>query len=201
MVSLPVSAPNAEALSSRQLLRQALRERLQGDRQRFVESAAAGPAQAALSKHLKALLHELEPQCLGLYWPVRSEFNAVAALAADKAFADVARALPYARREPVEMQYRAWNGSEPTVRDECNIASSHGAPVVPDVVLVPCVGFTAQGHRLGYGGGYFDRWLALHPGITAIGVAWSLGLVDVAAFEPQPHDVTLTLVVTERGVA
>jgi 5-formyltetrahydrofolate cyclo-ligase len=197
MVSLPVSAPNTEALASRQLLRQ----RLLDERQRFVSGAAAGPAQVALAKHLGALLHDIEPQCLGLYWPVRSEFNAVAALAADKAFADVARALPYARREPVDMQYRAWNGEEPTVRDECNIASSNGAPVVPDVVLVPCVGFTAQGHRLGYGGGYFDRWLALHPGVTAIGVAWSLGLVDMAAFEPQPHDVTLTLVVTERGVA
>ncbi len=197
MISLPVSAPNAAALA----LRQALRQRLLDDRQRFVGSAAAGPAQAALAEHLGALLHDLEPQCLGLYWPMRSEFNAVAALAADKAFAQVALALPYARREPVEMQYRTWDGSEPTVRDECNIESSNGAPVVPDVVLVPCVGFTAQGHRLGYGGGYFDRWLALHPGVAAIGVAWAVGRVDVAAFDPQPHDVTLTLMLTEQGVA
>ncbi len=197
MSSLPVAAQDVEAVASRQ----ALRQRLQGERQRFVAGAAAGPVQAALAKHLRALLHELEPQCLGLYWPIRSEFNAVAALAADKAFAHVALALPYARRAPVEMQYRAWDGREPTVRDECNIASASGAPVVPDVVLVPCVGFTAQGHRLGYGGGYFDRWLALHPGTTAIGVAWSVGLVDVAAFDPQPHDVTLTLVVTEQGAA
>ena len=196
MSSLPVSAPNAEALA----LRQALRQRLLDDRQRFAGSAAAGPAQAALAKHLGALLHDLEPQCLGLYWPLRFEFNAVAALAADKAFAHVALALPYARREPVEMQYRAWDFAEPTVRDECHIESSHGAPVVPDVVLVPCVGFTVQGHRLGYGGGYFDRWLALHPGATAIGVAWSAGQVDAAAFNPQPHDVPLTLVVTEQGV-
>lgn len=197
MSSPSAAAPNAEALA----LRQTLRQRLLDERQRFVAGAAAGLAQAALAKHLRALLHELEPQCLGLYWPVRFEFNAVAALAADKAFADVALALPYARREPVEMQYRIWDGGQPTVRDECNIESSRGAPVVPDVVLVPCVGFTAQGHRLGYGGGYFDRWLAPHRGVTAIGVAWSVGLVDAAAFDPQPHDVTLTLVVTEQGAA
>ena len=197
MSSLPVATPNAEALASRK----ALRQRLLVERQRFVGGAAAVPAQAALAQHLIALLHELDPQCLGLYWPVRSEFNAVAALAADKAFASVALALPYVRRVPVEMQYRAWSGGEPTVRDECNIASSHGALVVPDVVLVPCVGFTRASHRLGYGGGYFDRWLALHPGVTAVGVAWSVGLVDEAAFNPQPHDVTLALVVTEQGIA
>jgi len=84
MSSPSAAAPNAEALA----LRQTLRQRLLDERQRFVAGAAAGLAQAALAKHLRALLHELEPQCLGLYWPVRFEFNAVAALAADKAFAD-----------------------------------------------------------------------------------------------------------------
>ena len=197
MTSLPAGTPNTEALAPRM----ALRQRLLDDRQRFVSSATAGAARTVLGAHLTGLLHELEPQCLGLYWPVRSEFNAVAALATDKAFAGLALALPFARREPVEMHYRAWDGGEPTARDECNIASSGGAPVEPDVVLVPCVGFTSAGHRLGYGGGYFDRWLAAHPGATAIGVAWSVGLVDVTAFDPQPHDLTLTLVVTERGAA
>ena len=98
------------------------------------------------------------------------------------------------------MHYRAWDLGEPTVRDECHIASASGPRVVPDVVLVPCVGFTRAGHRLGYGGGYFDRWLASHPGVTAVGVAWSVGRVDRAVFDPQPHDVTLALVITEQGI-
>ena len=48
-----------------------------------------------------------------------------------------------------------------------------GAVVVPDVLLVPCVGFAAGNYRLGYGGGYFDRYLARHPHVTTMGVAWS----------------------------
>ena len=57
-------------------------------------------------------------------------------------------------------------------------ASSDGAAVVPDVVVVPCVGFTAAGHRLGYGGGYYDRWLAAHRHVVAVGVAWSFAEID-----------------------
>ena len=84
--------------------------------------------------------------------------------------------------------------------DECGILSCDGATVVPDVVLVPCVGFTAEGYRLGYGGGYFDRWLARNPGVTTVGVAWSNAEIMPGAFESQAHDQPLTLVVTEHGV-
>ena len=71
---------------------------------------------------------------------------------------------------------------------------------MPDVVLVPCVGFTGAGYRLGYGGGYFDRWLAAHPHVVAVGVAWSVAELDPATFAAQPHDLPLAFVVTERGV-
>ena len=100
-----------------------------------------------------ALLHELEPELLGLFWPMRSEFNAVAALQADKAFDALPLALPFARRTPVDMHYRHWTRETPTAHDECGIATASGAPARPDVVLVPCVGFTPDGLRLGYGGG------------------------------------------------
>lgn len=98
------------------------------------------------------------------------------------------------------MHYRAWDGSAPTLRDECGIGSSAGARVVPDVVLVPCLGYTRSGFRLGYGGGYYDRWLAAHPQVTSVGVAWSVNELTEVELAPQPHDHPLSLVVTERGV-
>ena len=141
----------------------------------------------------------LEPVCLGLYCAFGSEFNAAAALAADPRFIDLPLALPYARRVPKAMEFRRWDGAAPGLADECGIGSCAGAVVVPDVVVVPCVGFTDAGHRLGYGGGYYDRWLAAHPGVTAIGVAWSSGLIDLASFAARPHDIPLAVIVTERG--
>lgn len=150
------------------------------------------------------MLAELEPQCLGLYWPMQSEFNAPDAFADDvvsaKLLPGLQLALPFTRRTPREMHYRAWNGQPPTLADECGIAACDGPPVVPDVVLAPCVGFTRSGYRLGYGGGYFDRWMAAHPHVTAVGVAWSVGEVDDDTFAAEAHDQPLMLVVTEHGV-
>jgi 5-formyltetrahydrofolate cyclo-ligase len=180
--------------------RQTLRQRLLDSRERFVSSSGGGEAHAALAGHLSGVLASLEPDCLGAYWPVRSEFNAGTLWHADKVNTSFSLALPFVQREPRQMHYREWDGGEPEVRDECGIASTSGREIVPDVVLVPCVGFTASGYRLGYGGGYFDRWLAAHPHVTAIGVAWAVGEVSEAEFAAQAHDLPMALVVTERGV-
>ena len=190
------AAPPPNAASDRK----ALRARLLADRDAFVASAAFAAAGIALSSHLRAALAPLEPACLGLYWAMRSEFNAAAALAADAGFDKVERALPYARRSPRAMEFRRWDGVAPTAVDECGIGTATGAPIGPDIVVVPCVGFTAAGHRLGYGGGYYDRWLAAHSHVVAIGVAWSFAQVDLDVFAARPHDVPLALIVTEAGV-
>lgn len=180
--------------------RRDLRLRLHAIRDRF--AAESGEAvHTALAGHLRGVLAELDPGCLGVYWPLRSEFNAVGACRADSPVEAPPLALPWAAKSPPEMHYRAWDGrGEPAGRDDCGIPAPEGPRVVPDVVLVPCLGYTASGFRLGYGGGYFDRWLAAHPGVTAVGVAWSACEIDEAALVPQPHDQPLMLVVTERGI-
>jgi len=179
--------------------RSALRATLLGERDAFVASAGFAAAAAALASHLRAALASLEPACLGLYWPMRSEFNAAAALADDATLAKVERALPYARRAGRAMEFRRWDGAAPTRVDECGIGASEGAVVVPDVVVVPCVGFTPSGHRLGSGAGYYDRWLAAHPHVVAVGVAWDFARIDERAFAAAAHDVALAFFVTESG--
>jgi 5-formyltetrahydrofolate cyclo-ligase len=180
--------------------RQALRKRLLLQREEFVAGPLARMAASALSRHLTVLLLELEPERVGAYWPHRAEFNAASLFATDPTLAKLPIALPFAQRTPVQMHYRAWDRKPPTIVDECGIAASTGAAVVPDVVLVPCVGFTRESMRLGYGGGYFDRWLAAHPGVTAIGVAWAVSEIDSATLKAEAHDEPLALVVTEHGV-
>lgn len=95
------------------------------------------------------------------------------------------------------MQYRPWDGKTLGTKDECGIPSPAGQPCHPDVVLVPCLGFTPEGYRLGYGGGYFDRYLAANPDVTAIGVSWAIGEIDPLMLQPQAHDLPLICVLTE----
>jgi 5-formyltetrahydrofolate cyclo-ligase len=69
-----------------------------------------------------------------------------------------------------------------------------------DVVIVPGTAFTPDGHRLGQGGGWYDRFLPqLRCECLKVGVCFEVQLV--AELPIEPHDVRLDLVVTEAGVA
>jgi 5-formyltetrahydrofolate cyclo-ligase len=71
---------------------------------------------------------------------------------------------------------------------------AQAAPLVPDVLFVPLVGFTAAGARLGQGGGHYDRWLAEHACGLAVGLAWDVQLCE--ALPAEPHDMALDAVIT-----
>ncbi len=67
----------------------------------------------------------------------------------------------------------------------------------PDMLLVPLLAFDASGHRLGYGGGFYDRTLAL-LNVPAIGIAYAGQ--QVAWLPHMTHDRRLNAVLTERGL-
>lgn len=72
---------------------------------------------------------------------------------------------------------------------------------VPDklnVIIVPMLGFDKQLHRVGYGGGYYDRFLAGQPDAKKIGACFENGKVDL--IKTDSHDVRLDAIVTEKTV-
>ena len=70
--------------------------------------------------------------------------------------------------------------------------------LIPDVLFVPLVGFTADLARLGQGGGHYDRWIAEHPPRLAVGLAWDAQACDTLPTEP--HDKRLDAVVTTTRI-
>jgi len=74
------------------------------------------------------------------------------------------------------------------------------APVLrPDLLLVPLLAFDRSGHRLGYGGGFYDRTLrALRAdgAVLAVGIAYAGQEVD--AVPVAEYDQPLNWIVTER---
>ena len=72
-------------------------------------------------------------------------------------------------------------------------------PAIIDLVIVPGSVFDRQGGRLGYGGGYYDRFLALEaPQATRIALAYQLQMVDKINLEP--HDQTMDMILTENKI-
>jgi 5-formyltetrahydrofolate cyclo-ligase len=71
-------------------------------------------------------------------------------------------------------------------------------PEALDLILVPCVSCSRQGHRLGYGGGYYDRYLPRASRATSVLVCREGLLAQTLPFEP--HDVKANLVVTENEI-
>lgn len=72
------------------------------------------------------------------------------------------------------------------------------APEAIETILLPGSVFDERGGRFGYGGGYYDRFLAQIPGATRIGLAFDLQIVEKAPL--SAHDQLLDLVVTETRI-
>jgi 5,10-methenyltetrahydrofolate synthetase len=134
------------------------------------------------------------PRTLGVYWPIRGEPDLHASYAA-LAARGVKLALPTVAARDAPLRFLAWTPGDAVVADAFGVAIP-AAPkeLDPDVLLIPCVGFNRQCVRLGYGGGYYDRTLALSPRPLALGVGYACGL---AAFDAAPHDIALDAIITE----
>jgi 5-formyltetrahydrofolate cyclo-ligase len=72
-------------------------------------------------------------------------------------------------------------------------------PEQADLVVIPGVAFDVQGHRVGYGKGYYDKALySLEGQGKLIAVCYDFQLVDKIAGEP--HDVKVDMIITEKRV-
>ncbi|EPZ91256.1 5-formyltetrahydrofolate cyclo-ligase [Burkholderia cenocepacia BC7] len=178
----------------------ALRKTLSGARR---DAASQPAANAALDARLRMLLDRLAPRTVGFYWPLPGEFDARdAVLAWCAAGAGRCAALPVIGERHTPLAFHAWDAHTPMREGHHRIPEpASGIVVVPDLLLIPCVGFDPQRYRLGYGGGYYDRTLAAWPGDTlpvTVGIAYEACRVD--ALPAETHDLALRWIVTDGAL-
>ncbi len=65
----------------------------------------------------------------------------------------------------------------------------------PDLIIVPGVCFSKRGDRIGYGAGYYDRFLAKNPSITTVGLCFDFQLAE--AWDKDSHDHPIQMICTE----
>lgn len=66
-----------------------------------------------------------------------------------------------------------------------------------DLIIVPGVCFAKNGFRIGYGGGYYDRYL---PGAAAVTAALAYSFQVVDDIPAEEHDVPVEFIITDKGV-
>jgi 5-formyltetrahydrofolate cyclo-ligase len=133
---------------------------------------------------------------------IRSEIDPSALMQA-LAERGAALALPVAAERNQPLIFREWSKDTPLVRGMYGILEpfSDAQEVEPDIVLVPLAAFDRSGHRVGYGGGYYDRTLGLlrqSKKIIAIGIAFATQ--EIARAPHEEHDAPLDLVLTENEI-
>ena len=205
-------------------------------RARFLaRRATATPAErartdAVLCAHLLAFAADLRTgtgsstgaRAVHAYWPApeRGEPDLAPALAALHA-AGVAIALPrVAARRPPTLAHHVWDGCPLAPGAFGLLEPTADAPAADlaalDLVVVPALAVDRRGVRLGYGGGYYDAFLAALLGFPTDDAAHPAhrpahrpvlacvlpgNAVSPVALPSEPHDIAVDVVVTESGVA
>ncbi len=166
----PANAQELAALRTKLVAaRQALPDRLE----RSVE----------LQQILRAWLVGRRETSIGAYWPIKGEFDPLPALyrwsegGVDGSPRRIG--LPVADRVTQSLRFHVWYPGCETELDAYDIPKPKGTDeFLPQMLVVPCLGFGAGGVRLGYGGGFFDRTLrALTPRPVTVGVSFTHGFL------------------------
>ena len=138
------------------------------------------------------------------YWPIQSEINPFPLMQMfEERGYDLALPVLIPAADGYVMRFRRFRFGDPLVPGPFGIREpGQVAPEVePDVLLLPMLGFDTAGVRLGYGGGYFDRSLALlraQKPVTAYGIAFSAQ--QLAEVPREVHDERLDGIFTETGL-
>nr|WP_321798810.1 5-formyltetrahydrofolate cyclo-ligase [Caballeronia sp. J97] len=180
-----------------------MRATLLATREAQSEQAGQPARNEALARRIQEVLARHDAQSVGFYWPVAGEFDARAVVARWLA-ADETRgaALPVVVRPHAPMVFHAWRADSPMKEGRYRIpVPAEEKIAVPELLLIPCVGFDMDRYRLGYGGGYYDRTLAAWPeGVrpVRIGIAYESG--KCRALPHETHDMPLDAIVTEAAI-
>ncbi len=162
-----------------------------------LDSARRAAADAAIGEGVDRLVLRAPPAAIAVYWPIGAEPDLRERMALWHA-GGIAVALPRVATRDAPLAFDRWvPGCELEQGEHGTMHPSRADALLPELIVIPCLGFDARGHRLGYGGGYYDRTLAARTAAT-IGVAYDC--LEVRGFDAQPHDRVLDWIVTESRV-
>lgn len=144
-------------------------------------------------------------QIVAAYWPLEREFD-VTPLLHRVLEEGISICLPVMREGTRVLDFVRWQEGDPLVKGKHGIlqpcVDENTAFVLPDIVVVPMLAFDRRGHRIGYGGGYYDatlNFLRAQKEVIAVGMAYSQQAV-LFNLPTEEHDEPLDWVITPKDV-
>lgn len=148
----------------------------------------------------------LEPEIVAGFWPLDGEPD-LRPLYAQLYASGFTIALPLVIQKQAPLAFHAWRPEDSLRRGAFGVFEPvSGILTQPSVLLIPTLGFTDHGARIGYGGGYYDRTLAQinksGQSFISIGIAWNQARIEEeAGHQPEEHDHPLDSILTPSGWA
>ncbi|SFR34379.1 5-formyltetrahydrofolate cyclo-ligase [Yoonia tamlensis] len=166
----------------------------------FARRKDAHAAAHASAGYLSEVLAGYRGVPISGYMPMRTEINPLPAMEEAAAHGPVGVPVIVASGQP--LQFRTWEPDCAMIKGDFGaLIPVAGAWMVPEIVIVPLVAFDAQGGRLGYGGGFYDRTLEqLRSQRPTLAIGFAYAAQEDNALPLEPTDQPLDLIVTERGV-
>lgn len=179
-------------MDDRDELKRALRERMKAARRALSEPEVDQLGRRAAERILG--LPEVQRSHLVLcYVSFRAELPTRTLL---QALLDAGKPVAVPRVEGPELRAHLVTHLERLQSGAYGVPTSDGPDVSSDVdvCITPGLAFTEAGGRLGYGGGYYDRFLGAHPAVFPVGLCYDLQVVPHLPM--HAHDVSMAVVVT-----
>jgi 5-formyltetrahydrofolate cyclo-ligase len=147
-------------------------------------------ASIAVKNNLELLCAELCPKSLGLYYAINSEISVH-----DLRINEVELALPKITQDN-QLQFLTWQNGDQIVQGEFGIMqpSNHNI-IIPQAIITPLLAIDKSGGRLGYGGGYYDKYFAQYPNLLKIGVGFMAQFYE--KLPNETHDIKMDYFISD----
>lgn len=168
-------------------------------RRRRADRVRSGPPPdpEAMLALLSPLL-DRRPGPVAGFWPLRDEIDLRPLLTLLNA-RGVTVCLPLMVGDGAPLEFHRWAPGDKLVSGDFGVMepTAEAPSLIPAVLLVPLLAFDRAGRRLGYGGGYYDRTIALLHGsgpVSVVGAGYAAQEVERVPVDPwdQPLDAVLT---------
>ncbi len=153
-----------------------------------------------IAEQVKKLCNKYKIKKLALYYPINYEMNILSVIINLK-IKKLQTCLPVIEKNK-NMSFKEWKIQEPFTVNRIGILepNSKNKKINPQMILVPLVAYDKFKNRLGYGKGFYDRFLnkfSKKKNVLSVGIAFAFQKTNI--IPEEKHDKKLDYILTEKG--